>query len=36
MRIAMKAASLTAVPPSYKLAFDTSIPVSLQMSDWYS
>jgi len=31
-RIAMKTASLTAVPPSYRLAFETSIPVSWQIS----
>ena len=28
----MNTASLTAVPPSYKLAFETSMPVSWQIS----
>ena len=36
LRIAMKAASLTAVAPSYKLALETSMPVSWQISVWYS
>ena len=35
-RHAMSAASTNAVAPSYIDAFETSIPVSAQIIDWYS
>ena len=34
--MAISTASATALPPSYRLAFETSMPVSCVISVWYS